>query len=301
MFPLGQEHEIYAEECGNSQGLPVLFIHGGPGSGCNENHRRYFNPEKYRIILFDQRGCNRSTPQGSTANNTTQDLLNDMELIREYFHIEKWLIFGGSWGATLGLLYAELNPENMLGMILRGTFLARNQDLDWFAKDGVNHIFPDEWEKFCNAVPEQDRGDLIDAYYNYVAGDDEEQRQKYAKAWARWVGKIVTYTLENDSGEEEDIKTIVNEVSIETHYAKNHYFIEENQILDQVNQLPNVPIVIIHGRRDLTCPLQSSWALHHVLPQSKLIVLPNAGHLAGEPAMIDALVTATDDMTSKLE
>jgi len=293
-------HQVYVEECGCSDGIAVVFLHGGPGSGCNENHRRYFNPKKYRVIIFDQRGCNRSSPQGCTKKNTTHDLLQDMERIREYLAIDKWMIFGGSWGATLGLLYSELHPEHVLGMILRGTFLARKQDLEWFTKGGASNIFPDYWEKFIGIIPEDERHNLVAAYHKRVFGKDKKTRNRYAKAWSEWAGKTVSYNLTEAQNNKEGINTILNKVSIETHYAVNRYFIKENQILKNSRRLPKVPTMIIHGRRDLTCTLEASWSLHKALSHSELIIVPHAGHLAGEPAMIDALVTATDKMAKLL-
>jgi len=293
-------HIVYYEESGQPEGIPVMFLHGGPGSGSNENHRRYFDPNKYRIIIFDQRGCNRSSPQGSVENNTTQDLLQDIERIRECLSIKHWLVFGGSWGATLGLLYAETYPDRVLGMILRGTFLARQQDLKWFAQEGVNLIFPDYWQDFIRVIPENERNDLIFAFHQRLFGKDEKIKQDCARAWSKWAGKVVTYTLDEVDNEEEDIKTIVSEVLIETHYAKNSYFIKENQVLNDVSKIPDVPLIIIHGRRDLTCTFNSSWLLHKALPNSKLVTIPNAGHLAGETEMVDALVTATDRMADLL-
>lgn len=290
-------HMVYFEESGNREGLPVIFLHGGPGSGCNENHRRYFNPQKYRIIIFDQRGCNRSSPQGSVENNSTQDLLNDIELIREQLKIDKWMVFGGSWGATLGLLYAESCPGRVTGMVLRGTFLARQQDLHWFINEGANLIFPDYWQTFIDVLPQDERQDVITALHKHVFGKDIKIKQTCARAWSDWSNKVVTYTVNDvEKGKEESIETIMNEVSIELHYAKNSYFIEENQILNNIKNVPDVPIKIIHGRRDLTCTLNSSWQLHEAFPKSELVIVPDAGHLAGEPAMVDALVTATDKM-----
>jgi len=289
-------HKLHVEECGRPDGIPVIFLHGGPGSGCKENHRRYFNPEKYRIVLFDQRGCNRSTPQGSTENNTTSDLVEDMERIRRHLGVDRWMVFGGSWGATLGLLYTKTFPEKVTGLILRGTFLARRQDLEWFAKGGAGWIFPDYWEEFISVIPEEERGDLIGAYHGRIHGDDEDVRKRYAKKWSDWASRVVTWNLKEGKEEEHDAETILHEASIETHYAKNRYFITENRILNDCDRLPKVPTIIIHGRRDLTCLPEASWSLHRALPHSELVILPEAGHLAGEPAMIDALVQVTDRM-----
>lgn len=295
-------HTVYWEESGNPDGLPVIFLHGGPGSGCKPDHRRYFNPEKYRIVILDQRGCNRSGPQGCVENNTTGDLLRDIEAIRQQLGIERWLVFGGSWGATLGLLYAETWPERVTGLVLRGTFLARQRDLDWFANDGgVNRIFPDQWERFISPLPHDQRHNPVTAYYHAVHGGNKQAQMDFARAWSAWAGKIVTYTLPEAGEEEEDIATLMNKVSIETYYAFNRYFIKENQILDDIARIPDVPVMIIHGRRDLTCTLESSWALHRFLPKSELVIVNEAGHLAGEPAMIDALIAATDRMAGLLK
>ena len=293
-------HRVYFEESGNSKGLPVIFLHGGPGSGSNPDHRRYFDPQKYRIVNFDQRGCNRSTPQGCVENNTTGDLLHDIESIRQKLEIEQWLVFGGSWGATLGLLYAETHPEHVTGMILRGTFLARRVDLDWFTKNGANRIFPDQWEQYIDYIPPEERQDLVAAYHKRLTDKDEGIRQKFARSWSEWTTRVVTWNLTEQKNEAEDISTLVNQVSIETHYAFNRYFIQENQILDNISQIPDVPIIIVHGRKDLTCILEASWSLHKALPAAELVIVPHAGHLAGEPAMIDALITATGKMAGLL-
>lgn len=301
-LPINDLHNVYYEESGNPNGIPVIFLHGGPGSGCNENHRRYFNPDKYRIIIFDQRGCNRSSPQGGVIENTTRDLLRDMEQIRTSLNIDKWLVFGGSWGATLSLLYAEAYPERVLGMILRGTFLARQRDLDWFAKDGANRIFPDYWEKFVDIVPLDKRHNLITAYHAVIHNsNDASAKIDFARAWSVWASKVVAYTLLDTEIEAEDKDKLLNQVSIETHYAFNSYFIEEDQILKYISKIPDVPITIIHGRRDLTCTLEASWLLHKALPDARFSIIPDAGHLAGEPAMVDALVSATDNMSLLIE
>ena len=295
-----QVHTIYVEEAGNPRGLPVIFLHGGPGSGCNGNHRRYFNPKKYRVVLFDQRGCHRSTPAGETRNNSTPELLRDIERIREHLGIDKWLVFGGSWGATLGLLYAQSYPSRVLALILRGTFLARQKDLDWFGKQGASMIFPDHWQEFTDIIPTPERDDLISAYHLRVHGADRKIRETAALAWSKWAGRIVTYLLPGAEYTPGDVDKTVHEVLIETHYAKHRYFIDENQILDNAAQLPSVPIRIIHGRRDLTCTLDASWSLHRALPGSELVIVKEGGHLAGESVMVNALVTATDEMAKRL-
>lgn len=290
-------HEIYFEESGNLSGIPVLFLHGGPGAGSNENHRRYFDPDRYRIVNFDQRGCNRSSPAGETRQNTTADLIADIELIRDVLGISRWLIFGGSWGAALGLLYAQEHPERITGMILRGTFLARKRDLDWFINDGANRLLPEAWEVFKAGVPEEQQSDLVAAYYHAVQSDAPDIVENAARHWAAWSGRVVTWQMGvNGSGAGTDIGKMINEVRIETHYARHNYFIEENSIINNAGKIPAVPVTIIHGRRDLTCTLDSSWALHTSLPGSEFIVVNEGGHLAGEPVMTDALIRATDTM-----
>jgi proline iminopeptidase len=294
-------HTIYYEQVGNKSGVPVIFLHGGPGSGCGENHRRYFNPEKYHIILFDQRGCNRSTPNGYTENNTTEELLNDIDSIRKELKIDRWLLFGGSWGATLALLYAEQYTQYVSGIILRGTFLARQCDFDWFAKSGVNKIYPDYWEDFISFFNEQDKYNLVQALYDKVLSNDKLEQLAASKTWALWAGRIVTHSLEGEYVlEVEDEDKLINEVKIEMHYAINKYFIKENQILNNIDKVSDMPITIIHGRKDLTCLPEASWSLHAALPESKLVIVPESGHLASEPEMINALITATDEMADLL-
>jgi proline iminopeptidase len=294
-------HSVYYEQAGNKSGIPVIFLHGGPGSGCGENHRRYFDPEKYRIILFDQRGCNRSNPQGFVENNSTLELLKDIDLIRKELNIDKWLLFGGSWGATLALLYAEQYSIHVSGIILRGTFLARQSDFDWFAKSGVNKIYPDYWKEFMSFFDEQNKNNPIKVLHDKIFSNDKYEQLAAAKTWALWAGRIVTHSLIDEYLLEiEDEDKLINEVKIEMHYAINKYFIKENQILDNIDSVPDVPITIIHGRKDLTCLPESSWSVHEALNKSKLVIVPDSGHLASEPSMINALITATDQMAGLL-
>lgn len=295
-------HRVYFEQSGNTSALPVLFIHGGPGLGSSENHRRYFNPALYHIINFDQRGCNRSLPQRETRNNTTNDLLADIELIRNHLGIQRWLIFGGSWGATLGLLYAEKYPNRVLGMVLRGVFLARQSDRDWFFQDGVNRLFPDAWATFSNFIEPVRQHDLVSAYYDCIHhSNNDAQMLAAASHWSAWTATIVSWMLNpRDFNIAADVSRMMNEVRIETHYARHDYFIEENIILKQVRDIPDVPVIIIHGRRDLTCTLDAAWQLQHALPGSELVIVRDGGHLASEPVMVDALVHATNRMATRL-
>lgn len=299
-------HTVYFEETGNASGIPVVFLHGGPGTGCNENHRRYFNPDQYRIILLDQRGCRRSGPAGRVRHNTTQDILADIDAIRARLDIAQWVLFGGSWGATLALLYAERYPAAVSGLVSRGAFLARQCDFDWFAKSGVNQIFPDYWAEFTALFSGPEKQDLLNALYKRVFSGAKDTQLAAARAWSLWAGRIVTHNIMDDyvlPGAEEE--RLLNQVRIEMHYAKNKYFIAENQILADIARVPDVPIRIIHGRWDLTCLPESSWAIHQALAASgkselKLDLIPGAGHLAGESKMIDALVNATDELAGLL-
>ncbi|MFL2555290.1 MAG: prolyl aminopeptidase [Gammaproteobacteria bacterium] len=294
------EHQVYVEQTGNPRGIPIIFLHGGPGSGCNANHRRYFNPDKYRIILFDQRGCNRSLPNGSVTHNSTSELLSDIDAIRERLNLEKLILFGGSWGATLALLYAELYPKNVSGIILRGSFLARKKDLSWFVGEGVNRIYPDYWQEFLSIFSDNEKKDLVGSMYKNIFSTDKDTQLIAAKAWSLWAGRVVTHSFDEEYqlDKDEDEDKLINDVKIEIHYAKNNYFIKEDQIVKNIKKIPNVPIRIIHGRHDITCLPEASSYLYHKLPNSKLILVPNAGHLAGEPKITDALINATNELAT---
>ena len=294
-------HSLYLEECGNPAGIPVVFLHGGPGSGCKTYHRSFFDPVKYRAILFDQRGAGRSTPHGELENNTTSRLLADMELIRTHLGIKSWLLFGGSWGATLALLYAEAYPDRVNGLVLRGTFLARQRDLDWYINDGVNRIYPERWHDLVSALHGETHGDLIAAINTLLHGGDELAQRRIAKAWSAWGGQVALGDdFSPEEGEGHVHSTMLQQARIELHYGFYHYFIEENQILLNCRQLPEVPTILIHGRRDLVCPVESAYTLHRHLPYSELRILPKAGHIAGGPDMIDAMVSAADEMAVRL-
>lgn len=295
-------HKIHVEECGNPQGLPVIYLHGGPGSGCKPHHRGFFDPEKYRAILVDQRGAGRSTPHGDLRHNSTADLIRDLEYIRQHLKVERWLLFGGSWGATLALLYAQKHPAKVSGLVLRGSFLARRRDLDWFAGvDGVRRIYPEGWTQFIESLPEAERGDPITAMHQRLVGSDELARRRAARAWSLWGGQVVLGDEFDPSALQEHVSAeVLNQARIELHYAVNRYFIEENAILDGCAKLAKIPAIIIHGRRDLVCPAESAYLLHRHLPHAELRILPKAGHIAGGEDMIDALVQAADDMARRL-
>ncbi len=295
-------HRIYVEDCGNPDGIAVVFLHGGPGSGCKSYHRQFFNPEIYRIVIFDQRGAGRSQPHGLIENNTTQDLLNDMEEIRQRLSIDQWLVFGGSWGAALALLYAQNFASRCLGLVLRGTFLARQIDINWFFDHGANQIFPDYWDDFTSAFEDPKNTPYANQIAQQLKSPEFDIRLQAAKAWSDWAGRVVTWTLEEEEEPGEiDEQRLIRETILEMHYALNHYFIRDNQILEDIGQITEIPVIIIHGRRDMTCTLDASWSVHKALPGSKMTILPRSGHLAGEPAMIDALVGATDKMAEMLK
>ncbi len=297
----GSKHSVYVEQCGNPEGIPVVFLHGGPCSGCKPDHRRFFDPDKFHIILFDQRGCGLSLPFAELEDNTTWDLIADMERVRLQLGIEKWLLFGGSWGGTLALLYAQKYAQNVLGMVIRGVFLARQKDLHWFIKEGAGRIYPEQWQKLLNSVQEHKGDDLLQDLCHSLWSDDEVARMRVSREWLRW-GSQVSLGHEYESANQDEHVTLkmVQQVRMELHYAKNSYFIAENQILDHCAELNDLPMIIIHGRNDMVCPMEAGYRLKQVLPDAEFVVLPNSGHIARGPEMIDALVTATDKMVKQI-
>ncbi len=298
---VGKGHSLYVEESGSPEGIPVLFVHGGPGAGCTTDDRRYFDPERYRIIIFDQRGCGRSTPYGSLEHNTTKELIKDMEVIRKHLGVKKWMLFGGSWGATLSLLYAQKHPEHVSGMVLRGIFLARDSDLAWFYQDGANHVFPDFWQEFITPIPEEERDDFIQAFYSRLNGDDELARMNAAKHWSTWEGQCATlHPCKNVLERFTNTHTAMSLSLIETHFFVNKCFIEPNQILRDAYKLEGIPSIIVHGRYDMICPLDNAYLLHQAWPGSELHIIRDAGHSAAEPGITDALVNACEQMARTL-
>ena len=294
-------HVLHVEESGVPDGIPVLFVHGGPGAGCAEYHRCFFDPEKYRIILFDQRGCGRSIPHASLESNTTQDLVADMERIREHLGIERWLLFGGSWGSTLSLVYAETHPERVLGLVLRGIFLCRPEEIHWFYQQGASQLFPDYWQDYLRPIPEAERGTLLQAYYQRLSGQDEVARMAAAKAWSTWEGRTSTLLPSKTVVDHfSEPHTALSLARIECHYFMHDSFLEPNQILRDAERLADIPGIIIQGRYDVVCPMQSAWELQQAWPQARLQIIPDAGHSALEPGIIDALVRATDEMLISL-
>lgn len=293
----GTTHQVYVEQCGNPQGFPVVFLHGGPCSGCRPDHRRFFNPDHYHIILMDQRGCGSSLPFGELTDNTTQDLIDDLERIRKKLHVEQWLLFGGSWGGTLALLYAQQHSQRVAGMVIRGVFLARQKDLDWFMNDGVGRIYPEVWQNLVNSIPESARADLLEGMCHTVNGIDEIAIRRITRAWMAWGGQTALGSgYEPDNEPRHITEKMVQQMQMEMHYARNRYYVSDNQILEQCAALLDIPTAIIHGRNDLVCPLEAGYSLANALPEAEYTVLPNAGHVADGEEMIDALVSATDKM-----
>ncbi|WP_437980045.1 prolyl aminopeptidase [Sorangium sp. So ce117] len=289
-------HEIYFEESGNPRGKPVVFVHGGPGGGTEPKQRRFFDPAAYRIVLFDQRGCGRSTPYACLEDNTTWHLVEDMEKLREHLGIERWQVFGGSWGSTLSLAYAERHPERVTELVLRGIFLLRKQELDWFYQRGASAIFPDAWEEYLAFIPEPERGDLLSAYHRRLTSPDPGLQQRAARAWSVWEGRTSCLFTNHElvaktSGDEFALAF----ARIECHYFMNKgFFTTETQLLDDVHRIRHIPTVIVQGRYDVVCPPESAWALHRAFPESDLRIVADAGHSAMEPGILHELVEATD-------
>jgi proline iminopeptidase len=290
-------HRLHFEECGDAKGKPAVFLHGGPGGGIEAKHRGHFDPGAYRIVLFDQRGAGKSTPHAGLENNTTWDLVGDMERLREQLGIERWLVFGGSWGATLALAYAETHPERVTELVLRGIFLGREREVRWlYEEGGAGRFFPDRWEEYLAPIPAGERGDLVGAYHRRLTGPDTAERAACARAWSVWEGSISR--LQAD--EEEVRKFAEPEFSlafarIESHYFVNRCFLEsDGQLLDGVERLRSIPGIIVQGRYDVVCPPETAWELHRRWPGSELVIVPDAGHAASEPGIVDALVRATD-------
>ncbi len=289
-------HTLYVEESGNAEGIPVLFVHGGPGGGCSSAHRSFFHPEKYRIILFDQRGAGRSTPHASLEKNTTQHLIADIELIREHLNVDEWLLFGGSWGSTLSLLYAQAFPGKVSGLILRGIFLARQRDIHWFYQEGASYIFPDYWHDYLHPIPQEEQNQLLEAYYKRLTSSNELQRMAAAKAWSVWEGRCSTLDPNPNLVEHfADPHIALAMARIEAHYFINNAFIEENQIINQASRINEISTIIVHGRYDIVCPIEQAYLLHQALPNAELHIVRDAGHSAFEAGIIDNLIRATDE------
>ena len=296
MLRVSPIHEIYYEESGNPRGKPVVFVHGGPGGGTEAKQRRFFDPAAYRIVLFDQRGCGKSTPHASLEDNTTGHLIADMERLREHLGIEKWQVFGGSWGSTLALAYAEAHPLRVTELVLRGIFLLRRSEIEWFYQRGASALFADAWEDYLAPIPEAERGDLLAAYHRRLTSDDPATRQQAARAWSVWEGSTSCLhpnpeLIARTAGDAFALAF----ARIECHYFVNKGFFEkETQLLDNVGVIRNIPAVIVQGRYDVICPMESAWALHRAWPEAALKIVGDAGHAASEPGIVHELITATD-------
>ena len=289
-------HEIYFEESGRPDGKPVVFLHGGPGGGTEPKQRRFFHPEKYRIVLFDQRGCGQSTPHASLEDNTTGHLVSDIEALREHLGIAKWQVFGGSWGSTLALAYAEKHPERVTELVLRGIFLLRRREIDWFYQSGTSVMYPDAWEAYRDHIPEAERGDLLTAYYKRLTSDDPEVRLAAAKVWSGWEGatsKLIPDAAFQSHYEEDEVALAM--ARIEAHYFVHRgWLATDDQLLRDAGRIRHIPGVIVQGRYDVVCGVESAWALHRAWPEADLIITPDSGHSAFEPPNSRALVAATD-------
>lgn len=294
-------HKLYIEQCGNPDGVPVLFLHGGPGAGCVSMHRRFYDPAIYRIVLFDQRGAGRSIPHAELEGNTSQALVADIERIRQHLGIEQWLVFGGSWGSTLALLYAQAHTERVSGLILRGIFLCRPEDISWFYQHGASRIFPEYWEQYLAPIEANQRHDMVSAYYRLLTGDDEGKRLEAARAWSLWEGRTISLLpcAEADAAFG-DPHFAVAMARIECHYFMHNSFLEPDQLLSEAYKLSKIPTVIIHGRYDVVCAVDNAFALHAAMPHADLQVIANAGHAATEPGIVDALVSATREFARRL-
>jgi proline iminopeptidase len=295
---VGDGHELYFEESGNPRGHPAVFLHGGPGGGTDPQMRRFFDPRRYRIVLFDQRGCGQSTPHASLEANTTVHLVADVERLREHLGIEHWLVFGGSWGSTLALAYAQAHPQRASGLVLRGIFLLRRWEISWFYQDpgGAAALFPDRWEEYLAPIPVSERGDMIRAYHRRLTGGDSNTRVTAARAWSIWEGALSFLRVNPEYIDKfDDPAYAAAFAGIECHYFMNNGFLRsDTQLLDDIGRMRQIPGVIVQGRYDVVCPLRSAWDLHRAWPEADLRIVPDAGHSAFEAGTVHELVSATD-------
>src|SRR5690554_6677255 len=300
-FDVELPHQLYVDESGNPDGIPVLFVHDGPGAGCGRYDRRYFDPELYRIILFDQRGSGRSTPHTSLENNTTAHLVADMEAIRVALGIERWVLFGGSWGATLSLVYAQIHPERVKGLIVHAVNLCRPEEFHWFYREGASRIFPDYWQDFVRPVPLEERGDIVNGYYRLLSVDNELAKMGAAKSWSLWQARCATLRPNQDLIDSYSRPhRALSRARIGAHYFAHQAFLEDNQLLRNAHRLADIPGTIIHGRYDMVSPLDNAFALQSAWPGAQLHIVREAGHAAGEQGTVDALLRATDDLARRL-
>jgi proline iminopeptidase len=289
-------HTLHYEVCGSPAGTPVVFLHGGPGGGTSSDHRRFFDPSAYRIVLFDQRGAGKSTPHASLEENTTWHLVADIERLRAHLGIDRWVVFGGSWGSTLALAYAETHPERVRALVLRGIFLCRPKEIHWFYQEGASAIFPDRFEEYLAPIPPAERGDLVRAYYRRLTSEDEALRLEAARAWSVWEGSTVRLLPDPKViADFEHPHKALALARIECHYfVNNAFFATDDWLIEHVGAIRRIPGVIVQGRYDVVCPAMSAWDLSRAWPEADLRIVPDAGHHAMEPGIVDALVTATD-------
>ncbi|MEQ3708454.1 MAG: prolyl aminopeptidase [Tateyamaria sp.] len=299
MLDVGQGHRIYVEQCGNPSGIPVVVLHGGPGGGCSPTMRRYFDPERYRVILFDQRGCGRSRPHASVTNNTTWHLVDDIEMIRRTLDIDAWIVFGGSWGATLALIYAQSHPARVRNIVLRGVFLMTQRELDWFYGGGAGRFWPEVWSRFETLVPEDERGDLIAAYHRRLFSGDMAIETRFARAWSSWENALASIHSTGTGGEAPGDYARAF-ARLENHYFTNAGFLEfDGQILAHAGRIKHIPGTIVQGRYDMICPPESAYALAKAWPNADLKMIRNAGHALSEPGISAELVRTMDRIAGK--
>jgi proline iminopeptidase len=295
MLDVGDGHQVYWELCGNPKGKPAVFLHGGPGGGCNADHRRLFNPDSYCVLLFDQRGCGRSTPHASIEANTTGHLVSDIEKLRAVLGAEKWLVFGGSWGSTLALAYAQTHPERVSELVLRGIFTLRQQELHWYYQEGASWLFPDEWEHFVAPIPPGERHDLMTAFHRRLTGQDVEAQLEAAIAWSRWEGHTISLLPDPETDSvHRDAHFALAFARIENHYFVNRGFIEEGKLIRDADRLRGIPGAIVQGRYDVCTPAKTAWDLHRAWPEAEFHLVADAGHSYKEPGILDRLIRATD-------
>ena len=291
----GDGHQVYWERCGNPRGKPAVFLHGGPGSGCSPDQRRLFDPARYCVTLFDQRGCGRSTPHASLEANTTWDLVADIERLRERAGVDRWLVFGGSWGSTLALAYAQKHPARVSALVLRGIFTLRREELLWFYQEGASWLFPDEWEHFLAPIAQEERHDLMAAYRRILTGPDDAARTRAAIAWSQWEGRTITLLPDpNFDRSHSNAHFALAFARIENHYFVNHGFFDEGQLLRDAARLEGIPGVIVQGRYDVCTPARTAWDLHRAWPEAEFHLITEAGHAFKEPGILDRLIRATD-------
>jgi proline iminopeptidase len=294
MLDVGDGHRVYFERCGDPDGTPAVFLHGGPGAGCSPAQRRLFDPKRYCVTLFDQRGCGRSTPHAGLEANTTWDLVTDIERLRTRFGYENWLVFGGSWGSTLALAYAETHPERVSGLIVRGVFTLTKAEVDWYYQGGAAWLFPDLWEGFLAPIPEAERGDLVAAYHRRLTGDDEGARLEAAKAWSLWEAATITLLPNDLAGQFGEDRYALAFARIENHYFTHGGWLAEDQLIQDAGRLEGIDGVIVQGRYDVATPMRSAWRLAKAWPRARFEIVPDAGHAFDEPGILDRLIRATD-------